>query len=45
MSNEASTLDFFAYWTPFIVGARRRWSLRWIASFAADRQDTIVWRW
>ena len=34
---------FFAYWTPFIVGARTEVvvALDW-TSFAADRQDTIV---
>ena len=34
---------FFAYWTPFIVGARTEGvvALDW-TSFAADRQDTIV---
>ena len=36
-------LDFFAYWTPFIVAARTEVivALDW-TSFAADGQDTIV---
>ena len=35
--------SFFAYWTPFIVGARTEVivALDW-TSFAADGQDTIV---